>query len=107
MEAAQVALFANGYRPSESEGGRHMTMVQSLVHTIGVEPTRMRVLDSIRHTCNAIDYSGEDVVPSELREALSAAKALLVDARWYRKPEMPRTASGLLSFLPMRATTSS
>jgi len=91
MEAAQVALFANGYRPSKSEGGHHMTMVQSLVHTIGMEPARMRVLDAIRHKRNAIDYSGEDVEPSEVREALAAAKALLADVKaWVAKhhPEL-------------------
>lgn len=91
MEAAQVALFANGYRPSKSEGGHHMAMVQSLVHTIGIEPARMRVLDSIRHKRNVIDYSGEDVEPSEVREALAAAKALLTDVKaWLAKhhPEL-------------------
>lgn len=86
MEAAQVALFANGYRPSKSEGGHHMTMIQSLVHTIGMEPARMRVLDSIRHKRNVIEYSGEDVEPSEVREAHVAAKALLVDVKaWLAK----------------------
>lgn len=81
MEAAQAALFANGYRPSKSEGGHHMTMVQSLVHTIGIEPARMRVLDTIRHKRNVVDYSGEDVEPSDAREAVAAAKALLADVK--------------------------
>lgn len=86
MESAQAALFANGYRPSKSEGGHHMTMIQSLVHTIGIEPARMRVLDTIRHKRNVIDYSGEDVEPSEVREALAAAKALLADVKaWLAK----------------------
>ena len=91
MEAAQVALFANGYRPSKSEGGHHVTMVQSLVHTIGIEPARMRVLDTIRHKRNVIDYSGEDVDSSEAREALAAAKSLLADVKaWLAKnhPEL-------------------
>lgn len=91
MEAAQAALFANGYRPSKSEGGHHMTMVQSLVHTIGIEPARMRVLDTIRHKRNVVDYSGEDVEPSDVREALAAAKALLADVKaWLAKnhPEL-------------------
>lgn len=91
MEAAQAALFANGWRPSKSEGGHHMTMVQSLVHTIGLQPSRMRVLDSIRHKRNVIDYSGEDVEPSEVREAVAAAKALLADVKaWLAKihPEL-------------------
>lgn len=86
MEGAQAALFANGYRPSKSEGGHHMTMVQSLVHTIGIEPARMRVLDTIRHKRNVVDYSGEDVEPSDAREAVVAAKALLVDVKaWLAK----------------------
>lgn len=91
MEAAQAALFANGWRPSKSEGGHHMTMVQSLVHTIGLEPARMRTLDTIRHKRNVVDYSGEDVEPSEAREAVAAAKSLLVDVKaWLAKhhPEL-------------------
>jgi len=86
MEAAQSALFANGYRPSKSESGHHMTMVQSLVHTVGLEPARMRVLDTIRHKRNVVDYSGEDVEPSDAREAVAAAKALLGDVKeWLAK----------------------
>jgi uncharacterized protein (UPF0332 family) len=81
MESAQAALFANGYRPSKSEGGHHMTMIQSLVHTIGLDPARMRVLDAMRHKRNVVDYSGEDVEPSDVREALAAAKALLADVK--------------------------
>lgn len=91
MEAAQAALFANGFRPSKSEGGHHMTMVQSLVHTIGIEPARMRVLDTIRHKRNVVDYSGEDVEPSDVREAIAAGKALLGNVRaWLAKqhPEL-------------------
>lgn len=91
METAQAALFANGYRPSKSEGGHHMTMIQSLVHTIGIEPARMRVLDTIRHKRNVVDYSGEDAEPSEVREAVTAAKALLADVNaWLAKhhPEL-------------------
>lgn len=91
MEAAQAALFANGYRPSKSEGGHHMTMVQSLVHTIGIEPARMHVLDTIRHKRNIVDYSGEDVEPSDAREAVAATKALLIDVNaWLAKnhPEL-------------------
>lgn len=86
MEAAQVALFANGWRPSKSEGGHHVTMVQSLVHTLGMEAVRMRVLDSIRHKRNVIDYSGDDADPSEVRLAVDAARDLLDDVKaWLAK----------------------
>lgn len=86
-----MALFANGYRPSKNEGGHHMTTIQSPVHTIGIEPTCMRVLDTIRHKRNVIDYSGEDAEPSEVRDAVAAAAALLADVRaWLAKhhPEL-------------------
>jgi uncharacterized protein (UPF0332 family) len=79
MEAAHAALFANGYRPSKSEGGHHMTMVQSLVNSIGLDPVRMKVLDNIRHKRNVIDYSGEDAEPSEADHAIASAQALLDD----------------------------
>jgi len=80
MQAAQVALFANGYRPFSSEG-HHMTMVQSLVHSIGLDPARMRVLDTIRHKRNGIDYIGEEPEPAEVDAARKAAAALLSDLR--------------------------
>lgn len=92
MEAAQAALFANGWRPSKSEGGHHMTMVQSLVHTIGIETARMRTLDTIRHKRNVVDYSGEDVEPSEAREAVAAAKSLLVDVKAWLAQHHPELA---------------
>lgn len=86
MESAQAALFANGYRPSTSEGGHHMTMIQSLVHSINLDPARMRVLDAIRRKRNVVDYSGEDVEPSDVREAVAAAKTLLADVKtWLAK----------------------
>lgn len=81
METAQVAMFANGYRPSTSQGGHHMTLVQALVHTIGLLPARMQVLDTHRRKRNVIDYSGEDAEPSEVREIVAAARALHADVK--------------------------
>lgn len=89
MEAAQAALFANGYRPNTREGGHHMTMVQALVHTIGLPAERMQVLDAHRRKRNVIDYSGEDAEPSEVREAVAAAKALLAEVKNWLKTHRP------------------
>ncbi|MGH8454410.1 MAG: DNA-binding protein [Nevskiales bacterium] len=91
MEAAQAALFANGYRPDIAQGGHHMTMVQALVHTIGLDGARVKVLDAFRRKRHVIDYSGEDADPSEVRDTTAAAKALLADVRaWIAKnrPEL-------------------
>jgi len=81
MQAAQAALFANGYRPSTSESGHHMTMVQSLVHSIGLDPRRMQVLDALRRKRNVIDYIGDEPEASEVIEAIAAATQLLDDLR--------------------------
>lgn len=91
MEAAQVAMLANGYRPNTSEGGHHMTMVQALVHTIGLDPARMQVLDTHRRKRHVIEYSGEDAEPSEAQNAITAARDLLKDVKtWLSKhhPEL-------------------
>ena len=91
MQASQAALFANGYRPNTGEGGHHVTMVQALVHTIGLDPARVQVLDAHRRKRNVIDYSGEDAEPSEVRDAIAAAQALLKDVKsWLAKnhPEL-------------------
>ncbi len=91
MEAALAAMLANGYRPSKSEGGHHMTLIQALVHTIGIQSGRMRVLDRHRHMRNAIEYSGEDIEDSQLQSALAGARALLADVKkWIAKnrPEL-------------------
>lgn len=92
MEAAQAALFANGYRPNTSEGGHHMTMVQALVHTIGLDRARMQVLDAHRRKRHVIEYSGEDAEPTEVRDAVTAARALLADVKAWLKKNRPELA---------------
>lgn len=89
MEAAQAALFASGYRPNTSEGGHHVTMVQALVHTIGLDASRVRVLDAHRRKRNVIDYSGEDAEPAEVQDAIDAARALLRDVKSWLKKNHP------------------
>ena len=81
VQSAQAALFANGWRPSTSEPGHHMTMVQALVHTIGIERSRIPVLDALRRKRHAVDYLGEDPDTSEADAAIAAGTALLADVR--------------------------
>lgn len=92
MQASQAALFANGYRPNTSEGGHHVTMVQTLVHTIGLDAARMQVLDAHRRKRNVIDYSGDDAEPSEVRDAIAAAQALLKDMKAWLEKNHPELA---------------
>lgn len=56
-----IALWANGYRPSRNAPGHHQTMIQSLVHSVGLERERIFLLDTLRVKRNAIDYTGDDV----------------------------------------------
>jgi len=91
VQSAQAALFANGWRPSTSEPGHHMTMVQALVHTIGVDRSRIPVLDALRRKRHAVDYLGEDPDPSEADAAIAAGTRLLEDVRaWIaaNRPEL-------------------
>lgn len=91
VQSAQAALFANGWRPSTNEPGHHMTMVQALVHTIGIDGSRIPVLDTLRRKRHAVDYLGEDPEPSDADAAVAAGTALLDDVRaWIarKRPEL-------------------
>lgn len=89
MQCAQVALYANGFRTSTSESGHHMTMVQSLVHSIGLQPQRMQVLDALRRKRNVIDYVGDDPEAAEVEQAIAAATSLLADLRGWLTSRHP------------------
>lgn len=75
-QLCMAALWANGYRPSRSRPGHHQTMIQSLVHTVGLDTDQMRLLDTFRVKRNAIDYTGEVVDAGSLIECVAAADAL-------------------------------
>ena len=91
VQSAQAALFANGWRPSTSEPGHHMTMVQALVHTSAIERSRIPVLDTLRRKRHAVDYLGDDPDPSEADAEIAAGTELLADVRaWIaaNRPEL-------------------
>ena len=76
MQVSMVALWANGYRLL-STSGHHMTMIQSLVTSVGLDTDQMRVLDSFRIKRNAISYSGEDMDESSVAACIVAAEQLM------------------------------
>lgn len=92
MQCAQAALYANGFRPSTSESGHHMTMVQSLVHSIGLEARRMQVLDALRRKRNVIDYVGDEPEAAEVEQAIAAATELFTDVRAWLTSQHPELA---------------
>lgn len=86
MQAANAALQANGYRTLTSKPGHHQTMIQSLPRTIGLEPTTMVLLDTLRKQRNVIDYSGDAVSASMAEEAVTQAAQLLARVEcWLRE----------------------
>lgn len=91
MQLANAALLANGFRTLTSKPGHHMTMIQTLSQTIGVDKQTVIVLDALRKQRNVADYSG-DVVPfSAVEECLSHAEALqqsVYDWLEKNKPEL-------------------
>lgn len=91
MQLANAALQANGYRTLTSQPGHHVTMLQSLGQTIGLDKTDIIVLDALRKQRNVADYSGDIVPTSTVEECLTRATDLLQDVVvWFKnnKPEL-------------------
>jgi hypothetical protein len=51
------------------------------VHTLGVEPATVRVLDSLRKQRNLIDYDGDLITDALLQECLVQARSLLTASK--------------------------
>lgn len=76
VQYAMLALHANGYRPPKSKPGHHQTMIQSLVHSIGLHNDERLLLDTFRVKRNAADYTGELVDEGSVTECIEAAVRL-------------------------------
>jgi hypothetical protein len=79
MQAALAALMAHGYRPDTQRPGHHMTVVQVLSLTIGLDRSRITVLDTLRRKRNLADYTGEDIDDSSAENCRLEAERLLHD----------------------------
>ena len=88
---ATLALWANGYRPSTNAPGHHQTIIQSLVHSIGLERNQVKVLDLFRVKRNAVAYSGKDVDEGSVLACIEEANRLrecLLDWVQQNRPEL-------------------
>ncbi|MEX0828406.1 MAG: hypothetical protein WD005_05580 [Haliea sp.] len=91
MQLANAALQANGFRTLTSKPGHHMTMLQTLGQTVGVDKQTVIVLDALRKQRNVADYAGDVVPASAVEECLSHAEALqssVIDWLKENKPEL-------------------
>ena len=91
MQLSNVALQANGFRTLTNKPGHHMTMIQGLSQTIGLDKQTVIILDALRKQRNVADYSGDIVPTSAVDECVSHAENLLHDVyHWLKeyKPEL-------------------
>lgn len=89
MQCAMAAMMASGYRPSTSEPGHHVTLIQSLPLTLDVDNTTWVVLDALRRKRNANDYTGDVVTPGMVAECVAQATQLHTLLRQHLKKHHP------------------
>lgn len=94
MQLANAALQANGYRTLTSKPGHHMTMIQALSQTIGLDRQTVIVLDALRKQRNIADYSGDLVPASAVNECVSRAEYLLREVNHWLKENKPELLKG-------------
>lgn len=76
MQCAMLALWVNGYRTSTSQLGHHLTAIQTLPTTIGLEQTTVIVLDALRKQRNVSDYEGDPISDQAVIECIKQAEQL-------------------------------
>jgi len=89
MQLANAALQANGFRTLTSKPGHHMTMIQTLSQTVGVDRQTVIVLDALRKQRNVADYSGDIVPASAVQECVTHAEALVNSVVGWLKANKP------------------
>ncbi len=85
MQLSKAALQANGFRTLTSKPGHHMTMIQVLRQTIGLDNDTVIVLDALRKQRNVADYSGDIIPASAVDECVKHAENLLHDVTAWLK----------------------
>lgn len=91
LQSALVALHANGYRPDNKRPGHHAITIQSLTLTLGIEGSRIAVLDKLREKRNLADYTGALLDDAATDACIAQATRLLAELRdWLAKhrPEL-------------------
>ena len=85
MQCALAALMMHGYRPDTNKPGHHMTAVQALPLTAGLEAKRVVVLDALRRQRNVADYTGDDIDGSTAEHCIAEAARLIGDVLAWRE----------------------
>jgi hypothetical protein len=83
---ADIGLHANGYRTRSSMPGHHILAIESMASTFGIEARVIARLDHLRKLRNAVEYSGDLIPESAVKECLAQAEALQTRTRnWLGK----------------------
>jgi len=89
MQLANAALQSNGFRTLTSRPGHHLTMIQSLVHSIGLDRKLMIELDALRKQRNVTDYSGDLVTDKACEACIKLANDLYNQVNQWIKENHP------------------
>jgi len=89
MQLANAALQANGFRTLTSKAGHHMTLIQVLNQTTGLDKQTVILLDALRKQRNVADYSGDIVPASAIEDCVRQAENLLEVVRHWLKNNKP------------------
>jgi hypothetical protein len=73
---ADIGLHANGYRTRSSVPGHHIVAIESMASTFGTEARVIARLDHLRKLRNAVEYSGDLIPESAVKECVAQAEAL-------------------------------
>ena len=73
MSLRNLATIGQLIEHETDKPGHHQTMIQSLVHTIGLDNDNMLLLDAFRVKRNAIDYTGALVDEGSVTNCIEAA----------------------------------
>ena len=84
MQSALAALMMHGYRPDTNRPGHHMTVIQTLPLTVGLEAKRIIVLDTLRRQRNVADYTGDDFDETTAQHCIAEAERLIDGLRGVR-----------------------
>lgn len=77
-QLANASLQAHGFRTLTSRPGHHMTMIQSLSLTIGLDRQTIILLDGLRKQRNVADYSGDIIPLNYVDTCIGQAQGLLL-----------------------------
>ena len=87
MQLANAAFQANGYRTLTGRPGHHMTLMQTLNLTVGLDRNTIVVLDVLRKQRN--DYFGAPIPATSMADCVSHAENLNSDVLGWIKANKP------------------